>query len=340
MTIDTVALRSPDALLASLPYLIGFTPRDSVVVVWLRGAGIVLTQRIDWPAGGGRAKHREAWLGALLAPTATTDADEVVVVLVGPATDRDAELMPTAELAGWIEDGCRQASLPVRDLLHLHGVAWRSLLCVDEGCCPPSGRAVDDSVRVAVAAEFTAAGQAPLDDRADVVASLSTDDATVALLAGQVAAARRPDDGIEEWRDRTIEGLLRAVDGAPDQPVGEAGCALAIAGLRDVRVRDTALWEITMRGDSARDRALVLLITALRGCERADAPAVATTLAVVAWLLGDGARAAIAIDRALAIDPQYSLAILMQRSLAAGLPPRHWVEAMQGLSRMACRHGS
>lgn len=335
MSIDSVALRSPDALLASLPYLIGFTPADSVVVVWLRGSAIVLTQRMDWPI----SSDPTAWQQALVAPAATTDADEVVVVLVRPCGDAESGDVPARLVGTWVQDACRLAAMPVRDLLHLDEGRWRSLMCADDACCPAVGRVLDDGVQVAVAAEFAAAGHAPLAARADVVASLAFDAATKDRLDGRVARARPPRADREAWRDRTIKAFVEAVDQAPDSARDDRASAGAIAGLGDIRVRDTVLWELTRRDGDALGRALVLLITSLRGCPPSDVPGAATTLAVVAWLLGDGARAMIALERALAVDPQYSLAHLVQRSISSGLPPRAWVEAMGGLSRRACRHG-
>ncbi len=55
---------------------------------------------------------------------------------------------------------------------------------------------------------------------------------------------------------------------------------------------------------------------------------------------GDGARASVAVERALADDPAYSLALLLAQSLSAGLPPEAWREATAGLTRDECRHGS
>ena len=53
----------------------------------------------------------------------------------------------------------------------------------------------------------------------------------------------------------------------------------------------------------------------------ADAP-VCTLLAWVAYERGDGARANVALDRALASDPDYSLAVLLRRALDCGVTPR------------------
>jgi hypothetical protein len=50
-------------------------------------------------------------------------------------------------------------------------------------------------------------------------------------------------------------------------------------------------------------------------------PAPASLLAFTAWQSGDGTLANVALDRALAIDPDYSMARLLRDILAAGVPP-------------------
>src|SRR5262249_59630397 len=50
-------------------------------------------------------------------------------------------------------------------------------------------------------------------------------------------------------------------------------------------------------------------------------PAPAALLAFTAWQCGDGALASVAIDRALACDPEYSMALLLREILDAGVPP-------------------
>jgi len=57
---------------------------------------------------------------------------------------------------------------------------------------------------------------------------------------------------------------------------------------------------------------------------RADGPwlpAPASLLAFTAWQAGNGTLANIALDRALAADPGYSMALLLRDILAAGVPP-------------------
>jgi Domain of unknown function (DUF4192) len=50
-------------------------------------------------------------------------------------------------------------------------------------------------------------------------------------------------------------------------------------------------------------------------------PAPASLLAFTAWQAGDGPLANMALDRALAADPGYSMALLLRDILDAGVPP-------------------
>jgi hypothetical protein len=64
---------------------------------------------------------------------------------------------------------------------------------------------------------------------------------------------------------------------------------------------------------------------------------IGTVTALLAWLNGDGVRAVAALERVREEDPEYALAQLLGRSIAAGLSPKGWREMMSGLSREACR---
>jgi hypothetical protein len=53
-------------------------------------------------------------------------------------------------------------------------------------------------------------------------------------------------------------------------------------------------------------------------------PPAATLLAFAAWLSGDGALAWCAVERALDVEPGYSLANLLTQLLAGAVPPTSW----------------
>ena len=70
-----------------------------------------------------------------------------------------------------------------------------------------------------------------------------------------------------------------------------------------------------------RDAHLRLWTDLVRRAGTAWVPGPAALLAFTAWQCGEGALANIAIDRALAADPGYSMALLLRDVIDAGVPP-------------------
>jgi hypothetical protein len=331
--LDRLLLRSPDALVAAIPYLLGFHPRESAVAVWLQDHRIVLTQRLDLPAG---AADHPTWLAAMWHHPMSDAADELILVLAA-AQPADPDLLAL------VLDRAADAGIEVRDALRIHDGRWWSLLCTDDRCCPPEGRQVEGETASAVAAEFTLVGRAPLATRADLEESLGPDQVEQALVAVALAAAPEVPIGAarEPWRDARIVSALSLLAGdreaAPEQAERVADL---LCGLKDVRVRDTLLWELSHADSGELPGLLERLSVAVRSAPAGHVAPVASCAAVVAWLLGDGARAHIAIDRACHDDGEYSLALLLAASLGAGLPPAAWRESMAALTRDECRHGA
>lgn len=118
-------------------------------------------------------------------------------------------------------------------------------------------------------------------------------------------------------RDAVLVSFVEGYDRVADRLVaGETGPAIgqALAAITDpVRGR---------RPDPARATAAraVLEHAVAHTTRGRHAPAL-TLLAVLAWWEGDGARAGVLVDRALAADPAHRLALLVDQALQAGMPP-------------------
>ncbi|MGH3267222.1 MAG: DUF4192 domain-containing protein, partial [Trebonia sp.] len=94
--------------------------------------------------------------------------------------------------------------------------------------------------------------------------------------------------------------------------------ALITIALGEVRVRDDA-WA---RMDADYRRAHLRLWTDLtRQARPGYVAAPAALLGFVAWQMGDGALANVAVDRALADNAGYSMALLLREALDSGAPP-------------------
>lgn len=318
-----VRLRTPAEIVASLPYLLGFHPHESLVLIGLGGTPrtVCLTVRVDLPAAEGRRPVAEH-LAAHLAHAGARDVLAVVVT--------DAEAPPSGEgdLVAAIRAAVRPRRIQLTDILWVRAGRWRSLLCRDESCCPVEGTPVDPAAASELAAVSVVLGDVVHASREDLEVSLRP-----------VAGAERTElDRTFEWVSRQLLGELAArgweavaedsilllaeavadrVEGADS--LGTAVVARLALGLADVRVRDRAL---TWAEGELAEAAESLWVELVR---RASAPygaAPATLLAAHAYLRGNGAYARMALDRALASDPNYSLAALLSDGLARGVPPR------------------
>jgi hypothetical protein len=88
--------------------------------------------------------------------------------------------------------------------------------------------------------------------------------------------------------------------------------------LRELPVRDDAWARMDPAHRSAHRR---LWTDVVRRAQRGYLAAPASLLAFTAWQCGEGALANIALERALADDPGYSMARLLDSAISNGLPP-------------------
>lgn len=349
--VDRLVLSTPDAFLASVPHMVGFDCADSVVLVGLgpnpgdRGdrSGLVrLVQRFDTPPSETPAGELASIARSATEPMSRSGSTEVIVAVFGATPAAGAQL-PSAVLVDELVARIDDAGLGVRDALFTDGTSRWSYGCDNPGCCPPEGRMIPETTRTLVAAEFAGVGSAMTPSRAALAEEIAPDPARIAAVescAGDHGAPRdaTAEEGIEGWRDSAIDhltGLARATD----TPVGPREGAAALHGLRDIRVRDTFLWDMAQPGTDTR--AVTARLADLVRCAPTGlvAPA-ATALAIAQWSSGDGARANVALDRAQADDPDYSLAHLVGAALRSGLPPSSWAASLAALDRDTCRHGT
>ncbi|MEU1687364.1 DUF4192 domain-containing protein [Micromonospora sp. NPDC005707] len=305
-----LAVRSPADLVAAVPYLLGFHPADSVVVVAMRGRRVVFAARGDLPEPGSDPRPAARHVAEVVARQGT---DAATVIGYGPA----ARVTGAVDAVGEALD---RAGLVVLDALRVTDGRWWSYLCAEPACCPPDGTPYDPAAsQVSAAAVF--AGQVALPDRAALAAQ-------VAPIGGPVRVAmRRATDRAR----RRLAGL------AGDPPVRSAGMAAVRTAFRRHRrgerlgddevawltvllthlpVRDHA-WSRT----DGRDADISLWTDVLRRAEPELIAAPGSLLAFAAWRGGHGALAAVALERVLAAHPGYSLAVLLDDALRRGLSP-------------------
>jgi hypothetical protein len=125
-------VRSPADALAMIPYLLGFEPHESVVVVSLDGPRRRLGPmiRVDLVEPDG-ADALVDYLGAAV------EAHGYAAVLVAAFSERPSA---AAEVVPRLVASLEQVGVTVVEALRTDGARWWSYTC-DRGCCPPEGTA-------------------------------------------------------------------------------------------------------------------------------------------------------------------------------------------------------
>lgn len=338
-----LSVHGPDCLPALVPHLVGFLPDASLVLIGLGGREhrVRLTMRVDLPPADTSLDELRHELQHLLPTLARAGSDGAMVVVYpraddDPWRDEDPRELPHRDLVDLVGSVLLAEGLSMLDALCVVGDRLRSYLCWEPGCCPPEGRTADASESLRIGAAFVAAGSAPLASRDELAATLAPraeDDPLVLavegarVLLGDCEALLSVDD-VESFH----LGLVAWVGPQGDPHLVPVLVAMATALCQRIRPRDLLLRSMAVDlGPEQLAQARSVLAEAVRCAIPAETAPVASLLAVAAWLGGDGAHARVALDRALAADPTYSLATLVSAALDHGTPPWEWAQMMREL---------
>ncbi|MCZ3388615.1 MAG: DUF4192 domain-containing protein [Actinomycetia bacterium] len=323
----TLRASGPSEILQVIPYLLGFHPEHSVVIVAMRGMAVVVSARYDLHAPPEYAEP-------LCHSAAAAGATGVLVALY----DDTITGHPLAHRA--YRDELREVfdkyELNEVDALAVGGGRWWSYRCEDDSCCPADGTELVTAG--AVAASAVAEGLVALPGRADLEAELEPDagrmaDVLVALLALGGEEGERPDVVLraEDWA--AVRHFVRDARRGVGVPPPEQA-ARVLSALMDIAVRDATVGFLTSRPERDVEVAWRDLVRAAPPLWRAP---VATIYALWCQAGGSGARANIAIEAALAANPYYSMAQLLDEAQLRGMNPHEFIAGVAGDCRRVGR---
>ncbi|MBV9450493.1 MAG: DUF4192 domain-containing protein [Streptosporangiaceae bacterium] len=329
---------SPTAFLALVPYLLGFMPQSSLVVVGTEppDGTVKVTLRYDLPDPADPGQAAEI-AGHALAVIGSQHLTAVLAVGYGP----EPLVQPLAQafrdaIADAAAGGPGQSSteLELIDFLRVTDGRYWSYTCTNQACCPPDGTPFDVADR-AEAAVMAGAGRQVLADRGELAASIAPLGGVAAESMRQ--ATRRAERHLTQLLGRVgksarlgaarqliaAEGLVAVADliaayRAGGKYASDYQVAWLTVALKDIRVRDDAWARMDPRYPQAHLR---LWTDVVRRAQPGHVAAPASLLAFVAWQAGNGALANVALDRALANDGGYSMALLLRQVISAGAPP-------------------
>jgi hypothetical protein len=320
-----VKVGSPAGVLAIVPHMLGFHPSRSLVVLGVSGPRdlVTMTFRYDLP------DPPDAELAADIAAhaCAVLSREEVLAAIVigyGPAALVSPVIDPL--VGALLHEG-----LEIREVLRAEGGRYWSALCQDPDCCPAGGVAFDPCSHPA-AAVLNQAGLDAYPDRAALARTLAPPPGTARATRQATGRALRRIDKVITAAQRDGQDPAQALAEAGRSAVQEAmsqyrsGTKITDRGrlaflaviLADLRVRDDAWARLDPEHRAAHLRLWTDVVT---GAAPEFVPAPASLLAFTAWQSGEGALANVAVERALAADPAYSMALLIADAVQAGLPP-------------------
>lgn len=319
-----VRLRELGDLIAAIPHMLGFHPRESLVVIVLNGHSVRFAVRVDLVD----PVHAEALVGELVGPIRANQASAVVLVVVSEEVARTAAAAH-AELVGEIARALCAHEIPVVQAACVArttaGSPWFEY--ADSG----GGGVLPDGSTSVMAAATAAAGLVTFESREQLANLIAADDGRsmrrrTRLLAD--ADAEHPmDAALAAERMDLLERLYREAGAGrlrlDDETVAKAGSALC-----DPMVRDACLGWCLADGASVAEQVWIALVRATPAPYRAEP---ATLLAFCAYLRGDGAFAGIALEAALTANPEHTLAALLLSALHGGITP----DALRGIAEDA-----
>lgn len=323
-TAGSIRLSDPSELIAAVPHLLGFHPRDSVVLMALHGRSLGLTLRADLVA----PEQARALAEQLLVPIARARPTGVALVVIGGDATADDDV-PCRALVSALDEVLTGAGLPVRLAAWTTettcGAPWR---CYDD--CPCTGTVADPAASP-LAAATVAAGVVTFGSREELAELLAAEDPAAlqrrAALLDAADVEHPMTARLVRQRFTQLTGLYRAA-AAGDVALSDSIVAEVASALCDHRVRDSCLPWCLGPGADAAERLWLALIRATPAPERAEPAAL---LALTAYLRGDGAMASVALDVAQHACPHHSLSGLLRAALDGGLPP----ELLRGVARDA-----
>lgn len=322
----TFTVQSPDDLLAVVPYVLGFHPEESLVLMTVGGGEDRVHARVDLP----RDEPGTAEVVDTLSRTAQRNGARRVA-LVGYTDDQ----VLAVELVERLRAELAVHGIDVVEAIRADGERWFSLTGCTDVCCPAEGSPYDIRTHP-FTAQCVLEGQVTLRNRQELADSLiGTDpdefdavgDAADRAADRLTAAVRDPFGppaeparahmvGEGRWvRDRVCRFL------ADGQPLSSEDAGRMLVAVVSIEVRDVAWAEMSRSNALAH---VALWRDLVRRCPHELVAAPAALLGFAAWLAGDGALAWCAVERCQDAEPDYRLAALLTEALAGGVSPSRW----------------
>jgi hypothetical protein len=256
--IGQLAVTDAEGLVSLVPHLLGFHPRDSLVVLIMEGTTLAATLRVDLPAkdpGTAGTRPFARHLAGYISAARKANAVFLLVYTEAPWPGTGDGEPPLARFVGELSAALGGYGYDVPDVLLIGGGSWRSLFCGDAACCPPAGHALADVLLSETNLRMVLEGSSPREavwdgttgERWPAAAAVRE---TVQSLASESASVWNTARAFERWclaLEQEPGALLAALRENP------ADTGALLAGLRDSAIRDALPYAAGVSARAARD---------------------------------------------------------------------------------------
>ncbi|MFV0461344.1 MAG: DUF4192 domain-containing protein [Actinomycetales bacterium] len=297
-----LSVRSPDELVAALPYVLGFKPEESVVFVPM-SADLPIA-RIDLPT---TPRDRNAAWEAIRSPLGRYARPGASMGIVCVTADREEADRVVQDFAARLD------TIGIDTALML----WANDSESHDYYLGDSGHQTE-AAREYVAAEMAPTGRPrPVANRASLASSLVGDREPVAELLPEAreAAETTTPRAEAKW---AVGRLKKFHDDG--RPLSDRDAARLLVAIETIPIRDR-LWDDMTTDNADSHVSLWTDLTRRAPDEVRSAPA--SLLGLASWLSGDGAKALCAVDQ-VPRDSRYPLAGLVAAVVESAMHPREW----------------
>lgn len=349
-----VQIHSPSGLWGCLPYLVGFQPTESLILVFMgpRPRRVVLTLRLDLDIQN--EPSASVIMRDMLASTIErAQAHEVDIRLVHIVVVSDsAAVLPAAGVVLTTMLTMDTCGIEVGETFASDG---EQMWFYDEWAGDEvSGESYPLDLDEVNGARFALVthGYGFASSRTELELALEPHPDGTFLDSEWQAALKRKAKGLRGsahsqrvWRRAEEDHLVSLLSRhGIDVALARQLAPRWAAALADARIREPVMFRLlTGSRDEEQRRAVAAarewLSAATAFCPEVAVPPVAATLAAVSWQQGDGAYARIAAERALRADPTNSLGRLIASASVSGLPPATWLNVLRAFGLEGLRRG-
>ncbi|WP_417219000.1 DUF4192 domain-containing protein [Arthrobacter sp.] len=355
-----LSVTDAEGVISLVPHMLGFHPRESLVVLIMQDKALEATLRIDLPQSDlGLPATRRLARQLVDYLRAAPEADGACLVVYSERV-RTPDELPLQEFVDVVTTQFQRCGYRIPDAWLVGCQRWWSYFCTDLSCCPVEGRPLEAVYLSDAHLRMVVEGSSPLAELWD-----GTDNRTwpgVNAVREVVGAQRGAGDG---WKE-TIRGLERwcsALDQDPDELLerlranpADAGALLAVlaenlvrdalpfaAGASSAEARRALVGQLREGGSTgqlnelgefmlghadraphwdALERLWILGRGLLPAARGIDRCALLCILGWIEWAKGHSSGAHALISTCRLEDPQYRLAVLLDAFLARGRLPR------------------